>query len=201
MSNTSVRVPHVQFREVEVEVPDSVASLFTSDSMKARGERAARVASTVRQQAAPKLAKAAGSASVTAGKLGVRGAELAVNARELGSTLAERSREEWGPSARAKWDETAPSVGEAMGKGVARAGATAAVASAGATAGAKAAAAAGRQAASSAASATGSAISQVFRLGFWVGVAAWLLIRIFRPQREQREQLYARIRRWTGFES
>jgi len=207
-------------REVTVEAPDALVNAFTGERMRDAKNRAGKVklddvsdaAARAREAVAPTLQKGVERAitAATAAReqaaprlhdLAERGKDLAESARSAGENVLERSREEWLPSARHRWDEAVPVVGDAVQSGVEKATDTAAVLGAGAAASARSAATSSKHAARSAAGATGSAIADVFSLLFWIALAAWLLIRIFRPNPRDRAAFYARIRRLTGFES
>lgn len=169
--------------------------------LKRGSEVAAQAVSTAKEQAGPALAGFGVTAATTAGKLAERSAELASGARERGAVVADRAREDWLPSARARLDEARPGIGDAFQTGAARASGVTGLVGATASSGAQAAAAGSARAARNALGATGSALMRVFRLCFWLGVVIWLLLRIFRPEARQREALYSRVRRLTGFES
>ncbi len=202
--------PQVGLRQVTVDVPDSLVGLFAGNGTgKQVATRSAEVARNLaergteavarsRQTAGPVLASAAATTTVTAGKLATKGAKLAVNAREVSSTAADKARAEWIPAARERIEEGAPAVGAAVQTGATKLGVAATAARVAAGTGLRSAAQTSGQAARTAAGATASGLQQLFSTMFWLGVVIWLLIRIFRPEPEQREALYGRVRRMAG---
>ncbi len=196
MAEITVAKPRFGTREVTIEIPDGLLDMISRDkardlsnkgldAARAAAERAQDATASARGQAAPLLASTAAAAS---------------RAAETGERLAKKTRKDWVPAARDRIEDARPVVADTLHSGTERAGELATVAGASAAMGARAARDTGARAARSAAGATGSAISQVFSLLFWLGLVAWLLIRLFRPEPHQREELYARVRQMTGME-
>jgi hypothetical protein len=200
MAVITIAKPQFGTREVTIEIPDALVDMVSRDKardLSSKGldvarvaaERAQEAAMSAREQATPRLASVSASTAAAATK--------AVN---TGGRLAKTTREDWVPAALDRIEDARPVVSEALYAGTARAGEAAIVAGATAAMGARAARDTSARAVRTAAGATGSAITQVFSLFFWLGVVVWLLIRIFRPEPHQREELYARVRQMTGLE-
>ncbi len=200
MAEITIAKPRFGTREVTIEIPSGLVDMVTAakardlsnkglDVAHAAAERAQAAASSAREQAAPLFASAGASTAAAASK-----------AAETGERLAKKTRKDWVPAARDRIEDARPVVADTLHSSTERAGEFATVAGASAVLGARAARDTGKRAARTAAGATGSAITQVFSLFFWIGVVAWLLIRLFRPEQQQREDLYARVRQMTGME-
>lgn len=211
MTHLPVAIPEVHTREVTIEVPDALVSLMNPESRRAAvdvtsraarsaGISASQFAASAREQAGPLLENVSATTSAVAATAAKKGGELAASARDTSSVIALRAREDWIPTAREKLDEAGPVVAEGLQTSATRASALAAAVGATAQVGAEAAAEASSRAVRGAARATGSAISQVFSLFFWLSVVIWLLLRVFYPEKEQRERVYTRVRKLTGLE-
>jgi hypothetical protein len=178
-------------------------------ALKGGTERIKGAASAAKEQAVPIASGLKDSSSAAAQRVAGRGAHLVEGARQLGGDVAGRARDQWLPGARSKAQGATPVVsgalksvkGKASNSGqasAAKAGGAVTRAGATASASAKAATDAAGRAVRGTLSAIGAAISGFSRFLFWLGVVAWLLIRIFRPERSQREALYQRVKRTLG---